>query len=395
MKEQKIDFDEIICREHTNCLKYDFKVERGRPEDVLSLWVADMDFKTSQDIIKDIKKRVEHGIFGYSDNKEDYIYAISRWMKKRHGWEIKKEWLVKTPGIVFALAMAVKAYTKEGDYVLIQQPVYYPFSEVIKDNNRQVESNDLILNEDGKYDIDFEDFERKIVDKNIKLFILCSPHNPVGRVWSKDELSQLGDICVKHGVKVVSDEIHQDFVFGKNRHIVFASLKESFEDITITCTSPGKTFNLAGLQVSNIFIANAMLRAAFEKEVRAAGYSQINTLGLVACESAYRSGEEWYESLMEYLEENIRFLESYIAKELPELKVIETQGTYLVWIDFRGLLLEEEELEDLILKKAKLWLDSGSVFGTSGKGFQRINIACPRSVLKQSLEQLKSAIQEL
>ena len=322
MKEQKIDFDEIICREHTNCLKYDFKVERGRPEDVLSLWVADMDFKTSQDIIKDIKKRVEHGIFGYSDNKEDYIYAISRWMKKRHGWEIKKEWLVKTPGIVFALAMAVKAYTKEGDYVLIQQPVYYPFSEVIKDNNRQVESNDLILNEDGKYDIDFEDFERKIVDKNIKLFILCSPHNPVGRVWSKDELSQLGDICVKHGVKVVSDEIHQDFVFGKNRHIVFASLKESFEDITITCTSPGKTFNLAGLQVSNIFIANAMLRAAFEKEVRAAGYSQINTLGLVACESAYRSGEEWYESLMEYLEENIRFLVLNLLTLLPRVKVL-------------------------------------------------------------------------
>lgn len=391
----KYDFDEIINRRNTDCLKYDFAVRRGRPENVLPLWVADMDFKTSDKILGAIENRVAHGIFGYTESRDNYFEAVSDWMKNQHHWEVKRNWLVKTPGVVFALAMAVKAYTKEGDAVLIQQPVYYPFTEVIEDNNRKVISNDLILEDDGKYHIDFDDFEKKITEQHVKLFLLCSPHNPVSRVWTKNELLTIGDICLKHGVIVVSDEIHEDFVFGTSKHYVFANLKESFQNISITCTSPAKTFNLAGLQVSNIFIPDSRLRGKFKLEIAAAGYSQLNTLGLTACEAAYRDGTEWYQELMIYLNDNISFLRSYLKSELPQIKMIEPEGTYLIWLDFRGLGLSETELETLVVKNANLWLDSGAIFGKTGEGFERINIACPRKVLKTALEQLKNAVKEL
>lgn len=392
MSGENIDFDKVIERKDTDCLKYDFAVRRGRPEGVLPLWVADMDFKTSERILDAIKARVEHGIFGYTESREKYFEAVSEWMKERHDWEVQRNWLVKTPGVVFALAMAVKAYSGVGDAVLIQQPVYYPFTEVIEDNDRVVVSNDLVLGEDGKYHIDFEDFERKIVENHISLFLFCSPHNPVSRVWTKDELIRLGEICLKHHVIIVSDEIHEDFVFGRRKHYVFANLKKEFADISVTCTSPAKTFNLAGLQISNIFIPNGSLRRQFKKQIAAAGYSQLNTIGLTACEAAYRYGFDWYEAMMKYIAGNIEFMKQYLREELPQLKMIEPEGTYLIWVDFRDLGLPEAELEELIVKKANLWLDSGAIFGKVGAGFERFNVACPRSVLAQALEQLKNAI---
>ncbi|MCM1181768.1 MAG: pyridoxal phosphate-dependent aminotransferase [Roseburia sp.] len=392
MREEKFDFDTLTERRGTDCLKYDFAVRRGRPEDILPLWVADMDFKTSEKILDAIRKRTEHGIFGYTESGDSYFDAVADWMDRRHGWKIKESWLVKTPGVVFALAMAVKAYTKPGDAVLVQQPVYYPFTEVIEDNDRKAISNDLLLGEDGKYHIDFEDFERKIVEERITLFLLCSPHNPVGRVWTEEELLRMGEICLKHHVTVVSDEIHEDFVWGKRKHIVFANLRKEFGDISVTCTSPAKTFNLAGLQVSNIFIPNGALRRPFQKQIDASGYSQLNTLGLTACEAAYRYGGDWYEAMMAYVEGNLRYMKEYLEKELPQLAMTEPEGTYLVWVDFRALGLSESELEELIVKKAKLWLDSGAIFGRAGEGFERFNAACPRALLEKALEQLSGAV---
>lgn len=392
MSEEYIDFDSVIERKNTDCLKYDFAKRRGRPEGVLPLWVADMDFRTSEKILDAIEARVRHGIFGYTESRESYFEAVAGWMRKKHGWEVQESWLVKTPGVVFALAMAVKAYSGAGDAVLIQQPVYYPFTEVIEDNGRKAVSSDLVLGEDGKYHIDFEDFERRIVENHVPLFLLCSPHNPVSRVWTEEELTRIGEICLKHNVIIVSDEIHEDFVFGEKRHYVFANLKKEFADISVTCTSPAKTFNLAGLQVSNIFIPNGNLRRQFRKQIAAAGYSQLNAIGLTACEAAYRYGSQWYEAMMKYVGANIEFMKNYIKRELPMLKMTEPEGTYLVWVDFRALGLSEGELEELIVKKANLWLDSGAIFGKVGEGFERFNVACPRSILEQALEQLRAAI---
>lgn len=391
MAERNLNFDKVINRKNTRCLKYDFAERRGMPKDVLPLWVADMDFETSSYVEDALVERAKEGIFGYSEVQTPYFEIVRDWMKKHHDWDVQEKWLIKTPGIVMALAMAVKAYTKPGEGVLLQLPVYYPFSEVIKDNGRNVVSNTLYLGEDNRYHIDFEDFERKIIEENIKLFFLCNPHNPVGRVWSKQELTQIGDICVKHGVIVVSDEIHQDFVF-KGKHTVFASLKKEYEDISITCTSPSKTFNLAGLMMSNIFIANRELRYNFRRELDAAGTSQLGIMGLVACEAAYKNGEVWYQAMLSYVKENIAFTKEFVEKNLSGVTMIDLEGTYLVWLDFRKTGLSVDELEHRVIHKAKLWLDSGKIFGECGNGFQRINVACPRSILEDALNRIKAAI---
>lgn len=390
---EKINFNIVVNRKNTNCLKYDFAVRRGRPENVLPLWVADMDFKVAPEITQEIEKRVAHGIFGYSEVKEEYFEAVAAWMVQKHGWRVKEDWLVKTPGVVFALAMAVQAFTEPGDAVIIQQPVYYPFSEVIADNGRRIVDNTLELKEDGKYHINFEDFEQKVKENHVKLFLLCSPHNPVGRVWTKEELKKIAAICRKYDVIVVSDEIHEDFVFN-GKHQVFADLSEDAKNRTITCTAPSKTFNLAGLQVSNIWIANPTLREKFKKQIAAAGYSQLNTLGLTACEAAYRYGGEWHAELLGYLKSNLNFLREFLQTRLPEVKLIEPEGTYLVWLDFGSLGLTEEQREELLTKKAGIWLDSGAIFGAAGEGFERINIACPRSILKDALERIERAVRQ-
>ncbi len=391
MAERNLDFDRVINRKNTRCLKYDFAKRRGMPEDVLPLWVADMDFETSSYIEDALIARAKEGIFGYSEVQTPYFEIVKDWMKRHHGWEPKEQWLVKTPGVVFALAMAVKAYTNPGDGVLIQLPVYYPFSEVIRDNGRKVVSNTLYLGEDNRYHIDFEDFEQKIIKENIRLFFLCSPHNPVGRVWTREELEKMGDICLKHGVLVVSDEIHQDFVFS-GKHLVFASLKPEYEKISIVCTSPSKTFNLASMMMSNIFIPDREIRHKFKKELDAAGTSQLGVMGLVACEAAYSKGEEWYNAMLSYVRENILFTEKYVQENLPGVRMVKLEGTYLIWLDFREKGFSVDELDGRIIHKAKLWLDSGRIFGDSGNGFQRINAACPKSVLAMALDRIKDAL---
>lgn len=391
MAEKNLDFDTVVDRRNTYSLKYDFAKRRNMPEDSMPLWVADMDFKVSSYIQEAILKQTEHGIFGYSEVQEDYFEAVKQWMSRHYDWQVDGKWLIKTPGIVYALAMAVQAFTKKGEGVLIQQPVYYPFSEVIVDNGRKLVSNTLVQDESGRYGIDFADFEEKIVTENVKLFLLCNPHNPVGRVWSEEELKHLGDICYRHHVIVVSDEIHADFVF-RGKHHVFANLAEKHKEISVVATSPSKTFNIAGLQVSNIFIPNPELKRKFRKQIDASGYSQLNVMGLVATKAAYEHGEEWYEAMYKYVSENIAYTKRFIEEKLPEIKLVETEGTYLLWLDFRKLGLSESELEDLLIKKAKLWLDSGRIFGTAGKGFQRINVACPRKTLTEALTRLETAI---
>lgn len=394
------NFDKIINRKGTNCLKYDYAVERGKPADVLPLWVADMDFTVSEEITKSLHAAVDHGIYGYTQPKDAYYNAITNWMEKNHNWKTKREWIMKTPGVVFALGVAVKAFTKPGDAVLIQNPVYYPFTNIIRDNDRRVIDNTLVYEKrvtEGKsqYSIDYEDFERKIVQEHIKLFILCNPHNPVGRVWTREELQQLGEICLRHHVIVVSDEIHNDFVYPGFEHTVFANVDPRFTEFTVTCTAPSKTFNLAGLQISNIFISNETLREAFQKEIDKTGYDEPNALGAVACEAAYRGGQEWLDQLRAYLLENLNFLRAYLQEKIPQIHLVEPEGTYLVWLDCSELGISGKELDQFIVEKAGLWLDGGAMFGPSGADFQRVNIACPRATLELALDKLKAAVDNL
>ena len=393
LKERNLNFDEVIDRRDTDSLKYDFALRRGKPADVLPFWVADMDFRTSSIVLDALEERARHGIFGYTEPREDYTEALALWMKKHHDLDIAPEWVLKTPGVVFALAAAVRAYTQEGDSVLLQLPVYYPMMEVILDNKRNLVSNDLVLI-DGHYEIDFEDLEKKIVENHVKLFLLCSPHNPVGRVWKREELQRVVDLCIENGVILVSDEIHEDFVYPGHKHISLFNVDERVKEIGITCTSVSKTFNMAGLQISNILIPNRELRHKFRKQIDAAGYSQLNTFGVVATKAAYRYGEEWYNGVTKYIHENLEYLKDFVKDRIPQIHVIEPEGTYLVWLDFRGLALSERELQNLIVNKAKLWLDDGYIFGKQGAGFQRINLATPRSVLREALERIERVIRE-
>ena len=414
------NFDKITNRKGTNCLKYDFAVERGKPADVLPLWVADMDFPVSEEITKSLHAAVEHGIYGYSQPKDAYYNAVMNWMERNHNWKTEREWIVKTPGVVFALGAAVKAFTDPGDAILIQNPVYYPFTNIIRDNDRRVVDNTLVYHpvtertvvsattDDASeqqihnvgtvspaYQIDFEDFERKIEQEHVKLFILCNPHNPVGRVWTVEELQQLGEICLRHHVIVVSDEIHNDFVYPGYEHTVFANVDPRFAEFTVTCTAPSKTFNLAGLQISNIFIPNEKLRKAFQTEIDKIGYDEPNALGIVACEAAYRAGEDWLDQLRAYLLQNLNFLREYLQEKIPQIHLVEPEGTYLVWLDCSELGITGKELDQFIVDKAGLWLDGGSMFGPSGAAFQRVNIACPRATLQLALDKLKTAIDGL
>ncbi|EKX99244.1 MalY/PatB family protein [Selenomonas sp. oral taxon 138] len=385
-----INFDEIIDRRNTSCLKHDFAVERGYPADILPFWVADMDFRAPAPVIDALKARAEHGIFGYTQVKDDYFAVLQNWFRTRHDWTVERRELILTPGVVFAIATAIRAFTNPNDAVLIQQPVYYPFANMIRQNGRTLVDNPLRL-EDGHYTIDFEDFEQKIVEHSVKLFILCSPHNPVGRVWTRAELEQIAAVCLRHNVIVVADEIHEEFVRPGFRHIPFASLSEEAAAITVTCTSPSKTFNLAGLQISNIFIRNEKLRRRFKDELSKTGYDEPNTLGLTGAKAAYEHGAAWLTELLAYLEENNTRTRTFLAQHLPKVTLIEPEGTYLLWLDFSAYGLTDEALNEKIIRDAHLWLDDGPIFGAGGSGFQRINIACPWATLEQGLKNLAEA----
>lgn len=388
------NFDDVIDRSHTDCLKYDFATERGVPADTLSMWVADMDFRTAPPVVKALEKAVRFGIYGYTDTKADYVAIVGDWYADHFGWQPQPEWLVKTPGVVYALGVGVQAFTAPGDNVLIQQPVYYPFSEVIRDNGRQIVSNTLVL-EDGHYHIDFDDFEKKAADPKTKLFLLCSPHNPVGRVWTADELTRMADICIQNDVIIMSDEIHSDFVWGNRQHHVLAGLSDEVAGYCVICTAPSKAFNLAGLQISNIFIPNADLRERFKAAIAATGYSQVGEMGIVACKAAYTQGEDWLNAVKTYIDDNIRYFDDYLKENLPQLKLIYPEGTYLLWVDCRELGMTPKALDDFIKNDAKLWLDSGAIFGKAGAGFERFNVACPRKTVTQALEQFNAAVKAL
>ncbi|MDR2140950.1 MAG: pyridoxal phosphate-dependent aminotransferase [Deltaproteobacteria bacterium] len=387
----RYNFDEIIDRRGTNSLKFDFARERGLPEGLLPMWVADMDFRAPQPVLDRLVEVARHGIFGYTEAKDDYYQAVADWLRRRHGYETKPQWLKKAPGVVYALAMAIRALTKPGEGVLIQSPVYYPFTGCTLENERTLVVNQLIL-KDGHYEIDFEDFERKLVEKQPRLFLLCSPHNPVGRVWTREELLTMGQLCLKHNCLVFSDEIHFDFVFPGYQHLVFGSLDPALADIALIATAPSKTFNLAGLQNANLFIKNPDLKNALSQEIRRSGFSQLGTLGLAAGQSAYEAGEEWLEQLLVYLKGNLDLTREYFRAKLAPLTLIEPEGTYLLWFDCRGLGLSPREINQLIINKAGLWLDDGAMFGPGGEGFQRINIACPRKTLEEALDRLERAI---
>ena len=378
------DFERIIERRGSNCLKYDFARERGKPEGLLPLWVADMDFPAPPEVLADMQKAIAHGIFGYSEAKEDYYQAVSNWFASRFALQVTQDEIIKTPGVVFALAEAVRALSEPNEAVLIQTPVYYPFFEVVRANGRKLVTNPLRY-EDGRYVIDFADFERKISENAVKLFILCSPHNPGGRVWTEEELARMNSICLKHGVTIVSDEIHCDFVWSKHPHISLWRLNEN----AIIATAPSKTFNLAGLQVSNIFVRNPELREKLKAGISRSGYAQLNTLGLIACQSAYMKGGAWLSALQAYLLQNIRILREFLSERLPEIRLMEPEGTYLLWLDFSRYGLPQNELDRRITEGAKLWLSSGTTFGADGKGFQRLNIACPSAVLIEALTRLE------
>lgn len=385
----KFDFDTVTDRKKTNAIKYDLAKKRGKPEDAVSLWVADMDFPTAPCIQKAVAEKAAHGIWGYSRPDNRYYDALKKWYKERHNFEVQNEWVVNTPGVCFALATAIKAFTKEGESVLIQKPVYYPFFNIINSLQRKVVNSSLIL-KNNHYEIDFDDFERKIVQENVKMFILCSPHNPGGRVWTKQELQKISEICLAHNVLVVSDEIHSDITFGSNVHTVYGSLSEQALKNSIICTAPSKSFNLAGLQFSNIFIADEKLRKAFSEELDKTGYDEPSVFGIVAATAAYSEGADWFDSVKSYIWENILFAKKYIEENASQIKVLVPEGTYLLWLDFSKTGLSDSEINDRVLNKAKVWLDSGSMFGKEGEKFQRINCATPRIILEDALKRICS-----
>jgi cysteine-S-conjugate beta-lyase len=382
----KYNFDKIIDRRNSFSIKYE-PSWRGKPADILPLWVADMDFAAPPCVQKAIIHRAKHGIYGYSEPDTAYFDVMRKWFENRFNWSPQRDWLTITPGVVNALYIAVRSLTGQGDGIVIQQPVYYPFESSIMKTGRQLLVNELVYS-DGRYSIDFQDFEEKI--KQAKMFILCNPHNPVGRVWSSDELTRMGEICLRHNVTVIADEIHQDFIFPNHKHIVFATLNQDFANITVTCTAPSKTFNLAGLMSANIFISNKNLREKFKDEYNRSGLSQPGVMGLIACKAAYQDGAQWLDQLINYLFGNISFLKTYLSKHIPKIKLVEPEGTYLAWLDFNALGIPPQKLDETITHKAKLWLSAGHTFGKGGKGFERINVACPRSVLHNALDRLKS-----
>lgn len=384
------DFDTPIDRTHTWSIKHDFKKENGKADDILPLWVADMDFRSPDSVVEALKKAVDHGIFGYSRADESYFDAVAAWYQKRHHLTLQPEWMTCTPGIVFALSIAVRAFTQEGDAVLIQPPVYHPFSRAILRNKRTLVENPLVL-KDGHYEMDLEDLEQKVLDEHVKLMILCNPHNPVGRVWTGEELTALADICLRHHVYVISDEIHGDFVWQGHEQTPYASISEEACLHSMMCTAPSKTFNLAGMATSNLFIPDPEMRRKFRSELLDVGQENMNRLGLFACRAAYEGGGEWLDQLIGYLAGNLALVRDFCKNRVPQIQLVEPEGTYLAWLDCRELGMTDDELMAFFSDDAKVWLDPGTHSGEQGSGFMRFNLGSSRSVIAQALDRIEAA----
>lgn len=384
------DFDTPIDRTHTWSIKHDFKKENGKADDILPLWVADMDFRSPDSVVEALKKAVDHGIFGYSRADESYFDAVAAWYQKRHHLTLQPEWMTCTPGIVFALSIAVRAFTQEGDAVLIQPPAYHPFSRAILRNKRTLVENPLVL-KDGHYEMDLEELEQKVLDEHVKLMILCNPHNPVGRVWTREELTALADICLRHHVYVISDEIHGDFVWQGHEQTPYASISEEACLHSMMCTAPSKTFNLAGMATSNLFIPDPEMRRKFRSELLDVGQENMNRLGLFACRAAYEGGGEWLDQLIGYLAGNLALVRDFCKNRVPQIQLVEPEGTYLAWLDCRELGMTDDELMAFFSDEAKVWLDPGTHSGEQGSGFMRFNLGSSRSVIAQALDQIEAA----
>ncbi len=392
-KKVNYDFTSFIDRSNTGSSKWEQmggwnpQVSKG----VVPFSVADMEFKNPPEITEGLKKYLDTAILGYTQPTGNYLHAVCDWMKKRHNWIIEPDWIVGTPGVVNAFFLAVKTLTNSGDGIIIQPPVYYPFYAAIARNQRMVVKNPLIFT-GSNYCIDYDDLELKARDPGNKVLLFCSPHNPVGRVWTPDELARVGEICLRNNVLIISDEIHFDLIMPGHQHTVFANVAEELADHMIVCTSPSKTFNLAGLQTSNIIIPNPQIRKAYVKEMASNGSLSLNILGYMACEIAYTQCEEWLNQLLQVVYHNHLELKTFIEKNLPLIKAFDLEGTYLQWMDFRGLGLDQQELERFLHFEAQLFLDEGYIFGEEGSGFERMNIACPTKIMLDGLKRLAAVL---
>ncbi|MBI9037332.1 MAG: PatB family C-S lyase [Bacteroidales bacterium] len=386
----RYNFDKIIERENTNCVKYDLRKQIFGTTDLIPMWVADMDYETPDVIMDAIKKRLEHPILGYSFRPESFYKSIIDWMEIRHQWDVKKEWISFSPGVVPALNMIVLGLSEPLDKIIVQPPVYFPFFTAIENHGRKLINNPLII-KNSRLSIDFNDLNAKIKN-GAKMLFLCNPHNPGGSVWKREELLKIADLCLKNNVVVVSDEIHSDLIFSPHKHIPFASLSKEIADITVTCMAPSKTFNIAGLSTSFLVISNQELLKKYNKTLDNIHVGQGNIFGAIALETAYNQGSKWLDELLDYLKKNIDFVEDFLKNNIPEIKICRPEATYMIWLDCSDLNMDDKILKRFFIKETKIGLNDGSVFGIGGEGFQRMNIACPLSVIEQALFRLKNAL---
>lgn len=384
------NFDEEINRAGTNCYKYDLRKDIFKTDDVYPMWVADSDFKAPEPVLNALKERIDHGILGYTFKGDDYTEAIINWNKKRHNFDVKKEWIHFSPGVVPSLNLAVTTLTEPGDEVIIQAPVYFPFYSAVTTYKRKILRNPLQL-KDGRYEMNLEELEKKISPKT-KLLFLCSPHNPTGNVWKKEELVAICKLCIKNNIIIISDEIHADLILNNNKHIPTATLSKEISMNTITLMAASKTFNIAGLASSYMISENKELLDKISQPLKDLHMVNGNVFGLTATIAAYNHGEEWLEDQLQYFNKTVKQVNEFLKNEIPEIKLIQPEGTYLLWFDFSALNLTHDELNKLLIEKAKIGLSDGAVFGKEGRGFQRMNIACPRKHVLNALKSIKTAI---
>ena len=387
------NFNKIIDRTNNFSAKWSEMNKNFGSNDLLPMWVADMDFLTAPCIMEALKDRLEQGIFGYTTRPSSYNESIVNWLDNRFSWKIKKEWLMFSHAVITSISLLIQNLTQKNDKIMIQEPVYSPFHNIVELNERDLVISPLIKLDDGSYIMDYEDIEAKI--KDVKIFILCNPHNPVGRVWTREELTRLGQICLKHNVIVISDEIHSDIILKNHKHIPFASISKEFCKNTITCMAPTKTFNLAGLQSSFLVMSNPYYYEVMDRAFSTLDIKRNNAFSLVATEAAYNYGEDWLDELIKYIEDNVDFAIEYIKTNMPKLKVKKPEGTYLLWVDFNSLNVDEKDLKDALINKGKVALNSGSSFGIGGDGYYRINLACPRAMVLEALKRIEFAINSL
>lgn len=387
------NFNKIIDRTNNFSAKWSEMNKNFGTNDLLPMWVADMDFLTAPCIMEALKDRLEQGIFGYTTRPSSYNESIVNWLDNRFSWKIKKEWLMFSPAVITSISLLIQNLTQKNDKIMIQEPVYSPFHNIVELNERDLVISPLIKLDDGSYIMDYEDIEAKI--KDVKIFILCNPHNPVGRVWTREELTRLGQICLKHNVIVISDEIHSDIILKNHKHTPFASISKEFCKNTITCMAPTKTFNLAGLQSSFLVMSNPYYYEVMDRAFSTLDIKRNNAFSLVATEAAYNYGEDWLDELIKYIEDNVDFAIEYIKTHMPKLKVKKPEGTYLLWVDFNSLNVDEKDLKDALINKGKVALNSGSSFGIGGDGYYRINLACPRAMVLEALKRIEFAINSL